>query len=124
MTFLHRDSGTSREQRITYHLVPEEVWQTQRLDSEYLPEAFPHDGFIHCTNGLDELLNVANRYYVDDAREFIVLALDLSRVTAEVRYDDPGQLFPHIYGPLNTDAIVHKTTVTRSSDGTFLTLAG
>ena len=123
MTFLHRDSGASREQGITYHLVPEQVWQTQAHGAEYLPEAFSHDGFIHCTNGLDELLSAGNRYYVDDAREFIVLALDITRVTAEVRYDDPDRLFPHIYGPLNTDAVVHQAFVIRSPDGTFLAVA-
>ncbi len=119
MTFYH-DSGESRERGITYHLVPSSVWESQRHLHEYVPEAFADDGFIHCTNGLVQLLEVANRFYTGDEREFVVLALDVASIVPDVRYDDTGSLFPHIYGPLNTSAVVAQTSVERSADGTFV----
>ena len=124
MSVFLRSAEESRIQGITYHLVPRAVWDSQRHSPEYLPEAFPVDGSIHCTNGLDELINVANPYYADDPREFVVLALEVTRISAPVRYDDPHQGFPHIYGPLNTDAVVQQTSVERSGEGTFVTIAG
>ncbi len=62
-----------------------------------------------------------------------VLAIDPERVTSEVRYEAPappappdsplaGVMFPHIYGPLNRDAIVEVRSAMRSADGTFLTI--
>lgn len=121
LTF-YREAGESRERGITYHLVPQGVWDAQRNGSEYLPEAYPTDGFIHCTNGLDQLLKVANMFYTADSREFVVLALDVARIASNVRYDDADKLFPHVYGPLNTDAVVAQASIERSADGSFVSI--
>lgn len=110
----------SRSAGVTYHLVPEEVWDRQKDASEYLPEGFENDGFIHCTNGLDELIAVANRYYTGDKRPFRALILKVEKIQSPVRYDDPAETFPHIYGPLNTDAVVGMLTAKRDEDGTFV----
>lgn len=118
MTF-HRDSSAARDAGITYHLVPAEVWAAASGNEWYTPEAYEADGFIHCTNGLDQLVDVANMFYVSDRRAFRVLVLDVGRVASEVRYEDPGDLFPHIYGPLNTSAIIGEFRVHREPDGTF-----
>lgn len=119
MTF-YDDSGESRVRGITYHLVPSTVWESQRHLSEYVPEAFAADGFIHCTNGLVQLLKVANLFYTADERKFVVLALNVSSIAPDVRYDDAGCLFPHIYGPLNISAVVAEALVERSADGTYV----
>ncbi len=120
----HRNSDESKRRGVTYHLVPSTVWNAQRETTLYLPEAFERDGFIHCTNGVDQLLMVANLFYADDPREFVVLALDVASVACEVRYDDAEHLFPHIYGPLNTSAVIGQTTVERSVNGSFIAIAG
>jgi glutathione S-transferase len=49
-----------------------------------------------------------------------VLYIDQDRVTPPIRYDDPAEVFPHIYGPLNRDAIVAVKAIGRAPDGTFL----
>ena len=116
----YADAPACRAAGVTYHLVPKQVWEKQREQSEYLPEAFSQDGFIHCTNGLEELVNVGNRYYTSDERPFLVLILDVSKIQAPVRYDDPDEIYPHIYGPLNTDAVVGTLEVRRDENGTFL----
>jgi len=118
----HRNSATARDAGITYHLVPSSVWDTGKSSEWYKPEAYDVDGFIHCTNGIDQLVDVANMFYVTDAREFRVLILDAGRITSDVRYDDDGQLFPHIYGPLNTSAVIGELAVTRAQDGSFLSI--
>lgn len=110
----------SREANVTYHLVPAAIWREHVQRPEYVPEAFAADGFIHCTNGLAALLDVANIFYQADERPYIALALDMSRIASEVRYDDPEQTFPHIYGPLNTSAVTGALEARRDSDGAFL----
>ena len=110
----------SRAAGVAYHLVPGEVWEHQKDAAEYLPEAFENDGFIHCTNGLDELLAVANRYYLADSRPYRVLILKVELINSMVRYDDPEEIFPHIYGPLNTSAVVGTLDAKRSEDGRFI----
>ena len=113
-------SEDARNAGVTYHLIPAEVWSLVQGQPEYLPEAYEADGFIHCTNGIDQLVTVANWFYVPDPRAFKTLALKVSDITSDVRYDDAESLFPHIYGPLNLDAVIAVFDVTRADDGSFV----
>lgn len=111
-----------RAEHVTYHLVPAEVWEIQKFESSYEPEGFGDEGFIHCTDTLEELVAVGNRYYTADSREFLVLAIDCEQVDARVIYEDDRQIFPHIYGPLNTNSILSVQPVVRDADGRFLSM--
>jgi uncharacterized protein (DUF952 family) len=106
----------------TYHLVPREVWQANSTEAEYLPEAYEVDGFIHCTDGESEVIAVGNRYYTTDERDYVVLVIARDKLTSPVKYEDPAQIFPHIYGPLNLDAVAEVRAVLRGADGTFLAI--
>lgn len=112
-----------RSAGVTYHLVPVEEWERQREQADYVPPAFADDGFIHCTNGLNELVAVGNQFYKGDSRPYLALILNVPKITSPVRYDDPDQVYPHIYGPLNTDAIVGMLKAQRSEDGTFVSFS-
>jgi len=101
------------------HLVPAPVWEATTGDT-YLPEAFAGEGFIHCTIGDAELVAAANRFYTDDPRPFLVLALDPERLTSPVTIEDPRSVFPHIHGPLNIDAVTGTRRVRRDASGAFL----
>ena len=107
---------------LTYHVVAEPYFVAGDPDQPYVPEAFDDDGFIHCTDGIPNVLATANCHYKDDARHWLALVIDKEKVGAEVRYEDPKRIYPHIYGPLNRDAIVSALPVKRDDDGTFLAL--
>jgi len=115
-------AAAARDAGVTYHLVPADVWAARKDAAEYVPEAYDQDGFIHCTNGLDELVKVANMFYTGDPRTFVTLILDVDTISSEVRYDDPDRTYPHIYGPLNTDAVIGELSVRRDAEGTFLAI--
>jgi uncharacterized protein (DUF952 family) len=66
------------------------------------------------------MLVVANRFYGGDAEPFVVLDVDLGLVGAPWRYDDPGSLYPHVYGPLRRDAVRGVRPVLRDGEGRFL----
>ncbi|HLF27573.1 MAG TPA: DUF952 domain-containing protein [Anaerolineae bacterium] len=111
------------------HLVPADYYRSLAADRPYLPQAFAADGFIHCTQGADVLLRVANTFYQNVPGEFMVLIIDESKVAAPVRYEpptgiggspNPTVLFPHIYGSLNREAIVGVITAQRRVDGAFV----
>jgi uncharacterized protein (DUF952 family) len=116
---------SNREQQpaaVTLHLVPEDVWLAQKDESRYLPDGFSGEGFIHCTHGDEVVIEVGNRYYRDDPRPYLVLEVDLERVAAPVIYEDDKQLFPHIYGPLERQAVRRICRIERAADGTFITI--
>jgi uncharacterized protein (DUF952 family) len=109
---------------VTLHLTPEAVWWVQANSVSYEPEAFAQDGFIHCTDGEQNVLDTGNRYYRSDPRPYVMLVIDIERVEARVIYEDAHRMFPHIHGRLNRNAIVDVRTIERTQDGTFLSVDG
>ena len=107
---------------VTLHLVPEDVWLAQKNESQYLPDGFSSEGFIHCTHGNDSVIEVGNRYYRDDPRPYLVLEVDLEHVVVPVIYEDDERRFPHIYGPLERRAIRRVSRIERTADGTFVAI--
>ena len=105
---------------ITFHLTPLAVWIAQRNSAVYKPEPFDREGFIHCTDGEKRALDVGNRYYTGDSRPYCLLEIARARLTAPVVYEDTEQVYPHIYGPLDTAAIRAVRTVERDDAGRFI----
>lgn len=116
---------------LIHHLAPAADYQGTPAGQPYVPAAFAEDGFIHCTLEPTTLLEVANRFYRDQPGDFLVLDIDPLRLTAELRFEAPvpptpqgsplaGVRFPHIYGPLNREAIVVVRPAQREPDGTFV----
>ena len=108
--------------RLTYHLTPAEWWAAADPDAPLTAPSLADEGFIHCTTGQDELVATANRHYRDDPRPFVVLTLDLDRITSEVRVEDARGIYPHIFGPIDRPAILATQRIARDADGTFLRL--
>ena len=63
---------------------------------------------------------MANRYYRADPRPHVVLDVDLARVSAPAIYEDEARQFPHVYGPIEREAVRRVRRMTRAADGTFL----
>jgi uncharacterized protein (DUF952 family) len=103
-----------------YHLVPRAEWEACDPQQPYVPTAFGADGFVHCTDGADEVAATANRYFADFDGELLVLVLDRGQLTAPVRYEDPRAVYPHVYGPIERAAVVHRLTMARNSRGAWL----
>jgi uncharacterized protein (DUF952 family) len=69
------------------HLVAQVEWDSKQANQAYVPDAFAHDGFIHCTQGDALLLKVANNFYKSTPGEFLVLGIDETKVTAPVKWE-------------------------------------
>lgn len=108
---------------VTLHLCPLEVWERQSRQKTYLPEAYEADGFIHCTNGDERVIWVANQFYTADPRPFVVLSVDLDANGQPWKYEDAESVFPHIYGPIDPMAVTRIRHVQRDASGAFLGIA-
>ena len=72
------------------------------------------------------MIDTANRFYRGQDG-LVVLCIDESRLKAELKYEAPammhgesgGELFPHLYGELNLDAVVRVVALPRGADGSF-----
>jgi uncharacterized protein (DUF952 family) len=103
----------------TYHLARSSEWEQQRSSDGYRPSAFEAEGFVHCTDGLEQLLVPANAYFASDPGPFVVLEIDLDLVAAPVRYDAEPPIYPHIYGPIEPASVVATHAPVRDAAGRF-----
>lgn len=91
-----------------YHIISMKAWTEARQQGVYEPPSLHTDKFIHCSTE-DQVSGVANTLY-KGAADLLVLGIQEDDVDAEMVYEDLydlHQLFPHIYGRLNLNA-VHK----------------
>lgn len=105
-----------------YHMVPAALWEAVRGALALEPESLASEGFIHCTAGERNLLEVAERHYRQQPGEWLVLVLDPAMISEEVRWEvqPDGLAYPHIYGPLNVSAVTAVLPFPRDAEGGFL----
>jgi uncharacterized protein (DUF952 family) len=107
-----------------YHITPAAHYAALPASQDYVPASYAQDGFIHCTRGADLLVLVANRHFRTTPGDFLMLVIDARLLTAPLKYEALDEAmpypFPHIYGPLNRDAIDEVIEMPRAVDGTFL----
>lgn len=115
---------------LIYHLVPSSEYQQQIQDNLYRPTRFEQDGFIHCTGDMETLIKVANDYFATISDTLLMLVIDTHRLEADLKFEPPepiaggstahlveGLLFPHVYGPLNLEAIVEIKPLLKNESG-------
>ena len=103
------------------HLAYGRDWRDAKSAGEYAPSMLSEDGFIHMST--PELAHLpANAMYSDTA-DLVLLWIDPARVSCELRYETPepgaNHAFPHLYGPLNLDAVIAETPLDPWRQGTF-----
>lgn len=112
------------------HLLPAADWEATEAFTPVTNASLHTDGFIHCTDDRDVLLQVANSFYRGIAGDFVVLEIDADRLTAECVWEAPAHIsatdappaapsFPHIYGPINRGAIIGVVALLRDDEGAF-----
>ena len=91
-----------------YHIVLPEIWKQVRGERLYRHESLAAEGFIHCSYE-GQLDGVIGRYYADQ-EELVILTIDPEKLSARLVAEPStgGEIYPHIYGPLNLTAVVDE----------------
>jgi glutathione S-transferase len=112
-----------------FHIATRDDWEQASGVGAYtrssVGKTLAEEGFIHASQA-SQVTRTANKFYRDVPGELLVLVIDPDLLHAEVRYEDvPGAElpFPHIYGPLNTDAVVEVRPLPTGPDGSFFFVA-
>ena len=95
-----------------FHLALRSEWEAARRSGGYttstLGRTLAEEGFIHASRG-DQWQGVRDRYYADVTEPLVLLVIDTDRLTSPVVEETPpgaDETFPHVYGPINADAVV------------------
>jgi len=115
---------------IIYHIAKHRDWEAAQEAGEYRTASLDGEGFIHCST-VEQVIDVANSFYLGQ-RGLVLLKIEVARLAAPMIWEPPahppgsmqpraqsGDLFPHLYGPLNLDAVVAVAEFTPGPDGRF-----
>ena len=114
-------------ENIIIHLVSNDAWLAAAKQGVYHADSLSTMGFIHCSRP-SQIVDVANTFY-HGQQGLVLLLIDPSKLVAELKWEPPaepeptharaGDLFPHLYGPLNLDAVTDVIPFESAADGTF-----
>jgi uncharacterized protein (DUF952 family) len=105
---------------VHFHLAAEHDWDLASRSGVYAPDSLTNEGFIHCSSA-EQLLTVANTLFAGRT-DLVLLMIDGTRLRHEVRFegaDDDGRPFPHVYGPLDLEAVFNAEPYRPAEDGLF-----
>lgn len=111
------------------HLALVSDWDAAKLVGEYRISGrgmtLESEGFIHFCYP-EQVAGVAGRYWSDETAPVCLLTVDPDLLGLPVVAENTSggtELFPHLYGPLPTAAVVSVTAMIRDESGA-LTAAG
>lgn len=93
-----------------YHVVTAANWKAALAKGYYEADSLATEGFIH-TSKESQVKGVLERYYQNQTN-LLLLHIDETKLTAELKYElapSVNEVFPHIFGRLNIDAVINAT---------------
>lgn len=104
------------------HITQRQAWETAKNLDTYRSNTLDSEGFTHCST-IAQVLGSANRFF-NNQTDLVILIIDSDRVKSEIKYEgaEATNLFPHIYGELNIDAVLQSIDLEADLDGKFTTL--
>jgi glutathione S-transferase len=120
---LHASGNTpERATGPLHHLALAGNWAAAVEAGEYrisgLGMTLEEEGFIHCSLP-HQVQQTADKFY-RGRDDILLLTIDPARLTAPLRLErnrPDGEAYPHLYGPLNLDAVVDVRAVEPQADG-------
>lgn len=92
---------------VIYHITSADEWNAAKAKGYYEHPSLKAEGFIHCSQE-QQIPGVLERYFAGK-KDLVKLVIDTDKLTSKYIYDwspTTQDTFPHIYGPINTDAVM------------------
>jgi uncharacterized protein (DUF952 family) len=92
---------------IIYHVTTASDWEAANQKGFYEHPSLFAEGFIHCSQE-NQVAGVLERYFTGKT-DLIKLVIDTEKLTSKFVFDwspSTQDTFPHVYGPINTDAVI------------------
>jgi len=100
------------------HIAQRAQWEQGLVDGQYETGTLETEGFIHCS-APQQVINIANTWF-KETPNLVLLVIEESLVGPPIKYECGGsQDYPHIYGPLNVNAVVGVFDFLPNKEGLF-----
>ena len=97
---------------LIYHITTKSDWAQAQSNGSYEAPALKEEGFIHCCEAA-QVEHIISKYY-SEKTDLLKLVIDTEKLTSQLVFEWSPSLeetFPHIYGPINLDAVVSAEEV-------------
>lgn len=94
------------------HITDDRTWKEALKIGEYQADTLESEGFIHCC--LPEQVQGVLEKWFQGVQGLLLLEIDPDRIKSRIKYENlegGKDLFPHIYGPINLDAVLSTKTI-------------
>ena len=91
---------------LIYHVTTISVWKASQQKGSYEPASLVSEGFIHCSEKR-QVAGVLERYFTGQDG-LVKLVIDTDKLTSKYIFESSPSVadsFPHVYGPINVDAV-------------------
>lgn len=95
-----------------YHITAQQEWKAAQVKGYYEAPSLKTEGFIHCSKA-EQVKGVLERYYSGQT-ELLKLTIDPARLSSPLKFElapSVNEEFPHVYGPINLEAVVSMEEV-------------
>jgi uncharacterized protein (DUF952 family) len=92
---------------IIYHVTTTADWEDAKTNGFYEHPSLKQEGFIHCSQD-HQVTGVLERYFAGQTN-LVKLEIDTEKLSSKLVFDwspSTADTFPHVYGPINTDAVI------------------
>ena len=99
---------------LIYHVTTEQEWAAAKQNGFYTAPSLQIEGFIHCSEA-QQVQAVLQRYY-QGKTNLLKLVIDTNKLKSKLQYDlapSVNEEFPHVYGPLNLDAVINTEMISQ-----------
>ena len=106
--------------KFIFHISTRHAWAAALSQGFYKPEMFDSEDFIHCST-TEQVVDTANKFFKDEP-DLILLCINTKKVKGDIIYENlvgGEKMYPHIYAPLNTEAVERVIDFHTAADGHF-----
>jgi uncharacterized protein (DUF952 family) len=89
-----------------YHITSQSEWQKAKETGFYVAPSLNEEGFIHCCDE-NQVDFIKEKYYANST-DLVNLCIETTKLSAQFVFEwSPSleQTFPHVYGPINVEAV-------------------
>jgi uncharacterized protein (DUF952 family) len=110
------------------HITGRDAWDAAQAHGEFRSPEFDEIGFIHCSTP-EQIVLVANAFFRGQT-DLVMLVINPAKLESPVMWEPPhstervpsfmhGSVYPHVYGPINVDAVERVVPLVPSDTGSF-----
>jgi uncharacterized protein (DUF952 family) len=106
---------------MVYKIAPSDSWDAGLPNGRYDGSADDaRDGFIHLSTA-DQVRATAAKYFAGQS-DLVVAAIDVAKLGDTLKWEPArdGAVFPHVYGPIQSDQVIWTKSLPLDDAGNFI----